>query len=91
MAKEKAFEVLDACPPEVIRRFIDQSWRFIDACPPEVIRRFINQSWRFIDAYQHGLTGWAAAWVVRKQKGHRSVSEMAMKALEQSQTSRPRL
>ncbi len=51
MAKEKAFEVLDACPTEVIQRFI-------------------NQSWRFIDAYRNGLTGWAAAWVVRKQKGH---------------------
>ena len=56
-AKEKAFEVLDACPPEVI--------------------------WRFIDAYRNGLTGWAAAWVVRKQKGHQSVSEKAMKALEE--------
>jgi len=63
-AKEKAFEVLDACPPEIIRRFI-------------------NRSWRFIDAYRNGLTGWAAAWVVRKQKGHRSVSEKAMKALEE--------
>jgi len=64
MAKDKAFEVLDACPTEVIQRFI-------------------NRSWRFIDAYRHGLTGWAAAWVVRKQKGHRSVSEKAMKALEE--------
>ena len=63
-AKEKAFEVLDACPPEVI-------WRFI------------NWSWRFIDAYRNGLTGWVAAWVVRKQKGHRSVSEKTMKALEE--------
>jgi len=55
-AKEKAFEVLDACPPEVIQRFID--------------------------AYRNGLTGWAAAWVVRKQKGHQRVSEEAMNALE---------
>jgi hypothetical protein len=31
MAKEKAFEVLDACPPEVIQRFINRSWRFSDA------------------------------------------------------------
>jgi hypothetical protein len=63
-AKEKAFEVLDACPPEVIQRFI-------------------NRSWRFIDAFRNGLTGWAAARVVRKQKGHWSVSEKAMKVLEE--------
>ena len=37
---------------------------------------------------QHGLTG----WVVRKQKGHKSVSETAIMALEQrSQASGPRL
>ena len=49
--------------------------------PKEVTQRFINHSWRFIDTYNKGLTGEAAAWVV-KQKGHRSVSENAMKALE---------
>jgi hypothetical protein len=40
--------------------------------------------WRFIDAYKKGLKGdsEAAAWVVRKQKSHRSVSESAVKALE---------
>jgi hypothetical protein len=31
---------------------------------------------------QPQLTGEAAAWVVRKQKSHRSASETAMKALE---------
>jgi len=62
-AKERAIEVLDSCLPNVIRRFI-------------------NRSWRFIDAYKKGLTGEAAAWVVRKQKSHRSVSEAAMKVLE---------
>jgi len=51
--------------------------------PPGVIWRFINRSWRFIDAYRNGLTGWAAAWVVRKQKGHQHVSEKSMKALEE--------
>ena len=51
-------------------------------CPADVIQRFINRSWRFIDAYKKGLKGEAAAWVVRKQKSHRSVSESAMKALE---------
>ena len=46
-----------------------------DACPTEVIQHFINRLWRFIDSYRKGLTGEAAAWVVRKQKSHRSVSE----------------
>ena len=54
----------------------------LNACPAEVIRKFINRSWRFIDAYKKGLTGEAAAWVVHKQKSHRSVSETAMKALK---------
>ena len=31
---------------------------------------------------QKGLTGEAAVWVVKKQKGHGAVSEKAMKALE---------
>ena len=53
-----------------------------NACPKEVIQRFINCSWRFIDSYNKGLTGEAATWVLKKQKGHRSVSEMAMKALK---------
>ena len=60
----------------------DKAFEVLDACPQEVIQRFINWFWRFIDAYRNGLTGWAAAWVVRKQKGHWSVSEQAMKALE---------
>ena len=54
----------------------------LDLCLADVIRRFINRSWRFIDTYKKGLKGEAAAWVVRKQKSHRSVSESAMKALE---------
>ena len=60
----------------------------LDACPKEVIQRFINWSWRFIDSYNKGLTGDAAMWVVRKQKGHRSVSESAMKALEARSSSK---
>lgn len=35
-----------------------------------------------IDAYWCGLMGWAATCIVRKQKGHWSVSKKAMKALE---------
>ena len=53
-----------------------------DACPTDVIRRFINRSWRFMSAYRIGLTGKAAAWAVRKQKGHRSVSQSAMMHLD---------
>ena len=44
--------------------------QFLDACPIDVIRRFINRSWRFLSAYRLGLTGRAAMWAVRKQKGH---------------------
>ncbi|KAF7371742.1 hypothetical protein MVEN_00030700 [Mycena venus] len=54
----------------------------LDACPTEVIRRFVNRSWRFMDAYRKGLSGKAADWAVKTQKGHRSVSEGAMVALE---------
>ncbi|KAJ3553708.1 hypothetical protein NP233_g12583 [Leucocoprinus birnbaumii] len=53
-----------------------------DACPVDVIRRFINRSWRFMSAYRLGLTGKAAAWAVRKQKGHRAVSNAAMMHLD---------
>ena len=55
--------------------------KYLDAYPPEVTVHQ-SESWRFIDAYQKGLTGAAAAWVVWTQKSHRSVSEGAMKALE---------
>ena len=59
----------------------EHAHQVLDACPKEVIRRFINGSWRFIDSYKKGLTGEAAVWGVKKQKGHRAVSEKAMKAL----------
>jgi len=54
----------------------------LDACPTDTIRRFINRSWRFMDVYRKGLTGEAAVWAVKQQKGHRKVSERAMAALE---------
>uniref|UniRef100_A0A0W0GC52 DDE-1 domain-containing protein n=1 Tax=Moniliophthora roreri TaxID=221103 RepID=A0A0W0GC52_MONRR len=54
----------------------------LDSCPTDVIQRFINQSWRFMDAYQKGLTGKAAAWAVKKQCGHCTVSVSAYMALE---------
>jgi hypothetical protein len=56
--------------------------KWLNACPNEVIRRFINRAWRFMDAYRLGLTGKAADWAVKKQKGHRCASETAMAALE---------
>lgn len=30
-AKQAAIQCLDACPVDVIRRFINRSWRFVDA------------------------------------------------------------
>ena len=35
-----------------------------------------------MSAYRMGLTGNAAQWAVRKQKGHRSVSRSAMMHLD---------
>lgn len=60
----------------------DVAIKYLNACPTEVLRRFINRSWRFMSAYRHGLTGFAATWAVWKQKGHRTISETAMKAME---------
>jgi hypothetical protein len=60
----------------------DAASQALDACPVEVIRRFINRSWRWMSAYRMGLTGDAAQWAVRKQKGHRSVSRTAMMHLD---------
>ena len=54
---------------------LDRALEVLDLCLADVI-------WRFIDAYKKGLKGEAAAWVVRKQKSHRLVSESAIKALE---------
>jgi hypothetical protein len=54
----------------------------LDSCPIEVIRRFVNRAWRFMSAYRLGLKGKAAAWAVRKQKGHRTCSQSAMMHLE---------
>ena len=60
----------------------DAAKKALDACPVEVIQRFINRSWRWISAFRMGLTGNAAQWAVRKQKGHRSVSRSAMMHLD---------
>jgi hypothetical protein len=50
----------------------------LDACPTDFIRQFVNRPWRFIDAYRKGLTGDAAAWAVKQQKGHQKVSQRVM-------------
>ena len=64
----------------------ERALQVLDACPIEVIRRFINRSGRFLEAYRSGLTGKAAAWAVKKQKQHRAVSERAMVAMENVNT-----
>ena len=53
----------------------EQAIKVLDSCLPNII-------WRLIDAYKKRLTGEAAAWVVREQKSHRSISEASTKALE---------
>ncbi|KIL54192.1 hypothetical protein M378DRAFT_188729 [Amanita muscaria Koide BX008] len=54
----------------------------LDECPSDVIRKFINRSWRFVSAYRIGLKGKAAAWAVRKYKGHRAISRAALLHIE---------
>ncbi|KAK0478147.1 hypothetical protein IW261DRAFT_1420346 [Armillaria novae-zelandiae] len=46
-------------------------FKCLDSCPIDVIWKFVNRSWRFMDAYRKRLTGEAAAWAVKDQKGHR--------------------
>ena len=65
----------------------ERALQVLDACPVEVIRWFINSSRRFVEAYRSGPTGKAAAWAVKKQKQHRAVSERAMVAMENVNTS----
>ncbi|KAK0207757.1 hypothetical protein IW262DRAFT_1450785 [Armillaria fumosa] len=57
-------------------------FKCLDSCPMDVIRKFVNWSWRFMDAYHKGLTGNAAAWAVKDQKGHCCVSQTAMMHIE---------
>jgi len=54
----------------------------LDACPVDVIHQFFNCSWHFMDAYQWGLTGKVAEWVVCKQKSHQRVGQNAMRSIE---------
>jgi hypothetical protein len=54
----------------------------LDACSIDTMRRFCNRSYRFTDAYRKGLGVRAAAWCVKKQRRHRTISEEAMQAFE---------
>ena len=54
----------------------------LDVCPTETLRRFCNRSFRFMDAYRKGLSVKAAAWCVKKQKGHRAISKAVMKEFD---------
>ena len=54
----------------------------LDACTIDTLRRFCNRTFRFTDAYRKGLSVKAAAWCVKKQSRHRTISEEAMKAFE---------
>ena len=67
--------ITESNPPDAVKQYLE-------ACPTEVIRRFINRSWRFMSAYHLGLTGYAAAWAVRKQRQQRQVSQRAMMSID---------
>ncbi|TFK17908.1 hypothetical protein FA15DRAFT_604234, partial [Coprinopsis marcescibilis] len=54
----------------------------LNGYPTDVVRRFINRSWCFTEAYTIGVTGKAAAWAVRKYKGHRTISQRALVSIE---------
>jgi hypothetical protein len=69
-------------PKKTLAEAHDIAVQKLDACPTDVIRRFVNRLWRFMSAYRKGLTGKAAAWAVRKQKKHRTVSQAAMMSID---------
>ena len=50
----------------------------LEACSIDIIRRFCNRTFRWMDAYRQGLTIKQAAWCVKKQKGHRTISKNVM-------------
>jgi hypothetical protein len=57
----------------------------LDACSLDTLRRFCNRAARFMDAYRKGLSVKAAAWCVKKQKRHRTISKEAMEAFDECQ------
>ena len=54
----------------------------LDSCSINTMRRYYNRALRFIDAYRKGLSVKAAAWCVKKQRRHRTISEEAMQVFE---------
>ncbi|CZT07045.1 uncharacterized protein RAG0_12651 [Rhynchosporium agropyri] len=64
------------------RRLNKSAWIRFNSCPTDTIRRYINRAFRFIDAYRKGLSVKQAAWCVKKQSGHRSISEKWMKEFD---------
>jgi transposase len=50
----------------------------LEACSIETIRRFCNRTFRWMDAYRKGLSIKQAAWCVKKQKRHRTISKRVM-------------
>lgn len=72
---------------QVIKQSFDHAKKEVikalDAVSTPTLRRFCNKSFRFMDAYRKKLPLEAAAWCVRKQKGHRAISERVMKLFEE--------
>ena len=54
----------------------------LDACSIDIMRRFCNRSYRFMDAYHKGLSVKAAAWCIKKQRRHKTISKEAMRAFK---------
>jgi hypothetical protein len=54
----------------------------LDACPIDTLRRYYNRTFRFMDAYRKGLSVKQAAWYVKKQSGHKVISEAIMKEFD---------
>jgi hypothetical protein len=50
----------------------------LEACSIETIRRFCNRMFRWMNAYRKGLSIKQAAWCIRKQKRHRTISKKVM-------------
>jgi hypothetical protein len=50
----------------------------LEACSIKTIQRFCNRTFRWIDVYRKGLSIKQAAWCVRKQKRHRTISKKVM-------------
>jgi transposase len=57
-------------------------FKALDSCPLDTLRRYCNRALRFIDAYRKGLSVKQAAWCVKKQSGHRTISETIMKEFD---------